>query len=216
MSSKLMMAAMVLLCGSVAHADTVPVVLKNVGPYEWNGEVLIVGQGISYDANALVVNITDDTLTRIDPVIYNLFQQPGSIEAIGTTFLPTIAPMSGLNLDQNRRIMTLTPTMVTNEIIHVEGTTTAIDGTVHQLQSPTHTIRVRKAGDADGDGVVGALDLAIILMNVGQVQVGYAGGDFNLDGVVDFSDYLIYYWTNRPPIQPNGDLGGSGGNSQMQ
>jgi hypothetical protein len=50
-------------------------------------------------------------------------------------------------------------------------------------------------GDADGNGVIDAADLAPILANFGQTGLmGRVGGDANADGAVDGADFLV--WQN--------------------
>jgi hypothetical protein len=53
-----------------------------------------------------------------------------------------------------------------------------------------HQVAIMSAiyGDANLDGVVDSLDLAIVQAHYGQSGMSWAQGDFNYDGVVDAID----------------------------
>lgn len=66
------------------------------------------------------------------------------------------------------------------------GTGIALDDLKFEPLVPAHR------GDATGDGVVDAADLAILHANAGQALAGYPSADFNGDGLVNTDDYAIY------------------------
>jgi Dockerin type I domain len=52
-----------------------------------------------------------------------------------------------------------------------------------------------RRGDANGDGIVDATDLSILVSHIGtSVSGGYTVGDFNGDGVVNADDFAIFAW----------------------
>jgi len=53
------------------------------------------------------------------------------------------------------------------------------------------TIEVRRPGDADGNDAIDLDDFTLLAANFGQLNRGYAQGDFNLDRFVTLDDFTI-------------------------
>jgi len=67
-----------------------------------------------------------------------------------------------------------------------------------------HTL-TQLPGDVDGDGIVDANDLSIVIANWGQSGQGWSGGDLNSNGIDDGPDYakVLNFWTIPPePSEP--------------
>lgn len=61
-------------------------------------------------------------------------------------------------------------------------------------------------GDANGDGIVGVVDLGILGANVGAGEVSFSNGDLNGDNMIDVADLGILgaNWTGAESTQVEG------------
>lgn len=118
-----------------------------------------------------------------------LYTMDGSDAANGTTTSNTvnISQYAGQNVQLFMGLFpgTSTPSAIVAADDLAEDESVTIDGIQFDFQA--------LLGDANGDGIVDAGDLAILNQNLGlSVTGGYADGDFNGDGIVNADDFSLF------------------------